>query len=736
MVNLIRKLFKPKNGKIQIEEGNNKFIHFKEENIEGIVSKDMIWHEDIYKFLQDEIKEKSIVGGGRIELDRKEKKIEIYGSSGSYGSTNQIHVKEILQEYFGPDYEITTSQEEELEQVKQREAKKNATLESIATNENIQKSLDKLPISKKIKLYQQTGINKLSADEVKSYIVDSLEGGYNFNESISLVQEFNLGSDKKLKKEFLSEKSKRHMRGGIEFYGGDYGNRVSGGTAQTFSSLKGYLFGLEEVFTISREDMQPLAKSIIDENVIISKKAGKKFKIPLLEESQTIAKKFGLEDNLVNGLIKKKITSRFNNLDWCESEVELSNLKLAIEELPKVNRNSYVALQALEYISKIKEFESKGGDDYWPSKGMEFLHGFLTNFNEILGDKQLQTLEERLKENSLDFIESRKGTRGSHLEESWNLELIKKIIEDIPKLSEDIRNSIKKHASYPSLLSQGIITNKEYNNLIKQSSINSALTESCWGLDKKLEKLRINESSKIEIYKTALKKIANLESLTEENAYNFLKISEYLYQLKLEIPKIVSDSYNRIYNMLKEDDTTGMKNKLYDLATKTGNAVKQEEIARAVIKKSILKNEPSHYLYGVRQFFKRDDIDASLYETELESGLEDSLKDDAEKESYFNHMYFDLGLKTDNREEQIEYLLQEQLSYTIRHLGEIHITHSIYYIMDFIEEHKVGRNLYMPKIDTLIKKAIENGKIDIAESYARKYDHPFNQELKVLREIL
>ncbi|MBT5022600.1 hypothetical protein HON01_07245, partial [Candidatus Woesearchaeota archaeon] len=44
--------------------------------------------------------------------------------------------------------------------------------------------------------------------------------------------------------------------------------------------------------------------------------------------------------------------------------------------------------------------------------------------------------------------------------------------------------------------------------------------------------------------------------------------------------------------------------------------------------------------------------------------------------------------------------------------------------------------IYLPKVDRLIRAAIEKGCIKTANNYAETYKHPLSKELKVLSEII
>ena len=102
------------------ENGVYKYIQIKCDEIIFIRGrKDCKYHKNIYnKFLQ-EIKEKNldskkcrVLGGGRINTDKKHKKIKIYGYSNRYGRAVDQHqtTKDILSKYYA-DYDITWSNE-------------------------------------------------------------------------------------------------------------------------------------------------------------------------------------------------------------------------------------------------------------------------------------------------------------------------------------------------------------------------------------------------------------------------------------------------------------------------------------------------------------------------------------------------------------------------------------------------------------------------------------------------
>ena len=77
--------------------------------------KDCKYHKNIYSKFLKELKEKNldsklckVLGGGRINKNKKDKKIKIYGYSNRYGrATNQHQItKEILTKFYR-DYDIT-----------------------------------------------------------------------------------------------------------------------------------------------------------------------------------------------------------------------------------------------------------------------------------------------------------------------------------------------------------------------------------------------------------------------------------------------------------------------------------------------------------------------------------------------------------------------------------------------------------------------------------------------------
>lgn len=77
----------------------------------ALASWDRPWHvniaSDYARMLQDEGKSlESILGGGRLVIDREAKSIRTYDVSGSYGQAPLGEVEKVLKENF-PDYKIT-----------------------------------------------------------------------------------------------------------------------------------------------------------------------------------------------------------------------------------------------------------------------------------------------------------------------------------------------------------------------------------------------------------------------------------------------------------------------------------------------------------------------------------------------------------------------------------------------------------------------------------------------------
>ncbi len=98
------------------ENGIYKYIQIKcEDKIFIRGRKDCKYHKNIYNKFIKELKEKNIdsklckvLGGGRINKNKKDKKIKIYGYSNRYGRAPNQHqiTKDILNKYYS-DYDIT-----------------------------------------------------------------------------------------------------------------------------------------------------------------------------------------------------------------------------------------------------------------------------------------------------------------------------------------------------------------------------------------------------------------------------------------------------------------------------------------------------------------------------------------------------------------------------------------------------------------------------------------------------
>ena len=103
------------------EDGVYKYIQIRCHNeyifIRG--TKDFNYHKYIYNEFLNEIKNNNLevnsckcVGGGRINKNKKEKKLKIYGYSKTFGRAENQHeiTKKILEKYY-PEYEITWTNE-------------------------------------------------------------------------------------------------------------------------------------------------------------------------------------------------------------------------------------------------------------------------------------------------------------------------------------------------------------------------------------------------------------------------------------------------------------------------------------------------------------------------------------------------------------------------------------------------------------------------------------------------
>jgi hypothetical protein len=57
-------------------------------------------------------------------------------------------------------------------------------------------------------------------------------------------------------------------------------------------------------------------------------------------------------------------------------------------------------------------------------------------------------------------------------------------------------------------------------------------------------------------------------------------------------------------------------------------------------------------------------------------------------------------------------------------------------IAQLIEEYNISPDIYMPKVDAIINKAIDKGVLHVATNYASKYNHASKEELSLLNSIL
>jgi len=172
--------------------------------------------------------------------------------------------------------------------------------------------------------------------------------------------------------------------------------------------------------------------------------------------------------------------------------------------------------------------------------------------------------------------------------------------------------------------------------------------------------------------------------------------------------------------------------------TTLGDEEKQDEITRAVITNNT-KKSPESYVYKVTSFFEKHAIDVSRYESELESGLTACFTEETteeEKEHGTHLIHLKLGMNPEERDKQIDYLLQHKFDKEIDQIGERWRTHMLSDIRSFIEEYNVSPQVYAPKVDALVNAAMEKGDINTARNYAGSFKHPFSEELKVLAKVL
>ncbi|MBT5022897.1 hypothetical protein HON01_08760, partial [Candidatus Woesearchaeota archaeon] len=715
--------------KIEIEKGDHKFIHFiTNENIEGIISKNLPWHKDIYQSLQDPINERSITGGGRIDLNEENKQIKIYSSSGSYGSTNQVHIKKILQKKY-PEFTITTDDELFAKQKQEAEKKKRIILRSIATNTQILNLLNTLPVDKKINLYHKTGINNLSKAEVKEYVSNKIgeknhfhigERCSNLDKLITLIENFNLRRDNDLKKEFLSKKGMAH----IQLTGFNQGRGCTT-FIPTFKTLIKYISELERVFTVTKEEAKPLAERIIAGNNKTIEEGRFGYDLKLLEDNQATIKAFDFGDELIIDIIKRKIDTRFRKTNWEKDEEAFAMLNSTIKELPENMQNEYVNKLALEYVQQSKK-NKDSACHYNPLIHRITTFAILTKFGKTLDDEHLKTIEEFLKETTLDHIQG--NERSTYYSDKFNKENIleikkiidydkslgKEIIENFHKqIKEWVQNSFH-HGDLrfsPNLfLENKIITQKQLGELVKKTYIGLVTSEEKSHPSHLLEKFNIEKPEKIKIYEETLSELVAAKEFSTHNAFAFLNIANELLSLESNCSQIITNNYKKVCDILKEEiqkeDYYHTFSNLYTLAT----ALKDKETQGDIIKAKIRKTASyihGNYVYTVSQFFEKNKIDPSKFKSDLEAGLNTSYTDetiDEEKERSRYALHLELGLEKKQRKKQIEFLLQHEFDGEINNLTEDRAYH-LGSIHNFIEEYKISPKIYLPKVDRLIRAA-------------------------------